>query len=50
MTTPTGIGTVPQNFNANITGLASGTVYHCRIDGTNSAGTSLGLDKTFNTP
>jgi hypothetical protein len=50
MTNPTGIGTIPQNFNANITGLTSGTVYHCRIDGTNSAGTSLGLDKTFNTP
>jgi len=50
MTPPTGIGTIPQDFSANITGLASGTLYHCRIDATNSAGTSLGLDKTFNTP
>jgi hypothetical protein len=50
MTPPTGIGTLPQNFTANITGLASGMLYHCRIDATNSAGTGLGLDKTFNTP
>lgn len=49
-TTPTFIGALPQNFNANITGLASGTLYHFRIDATNIAGASLGLDNTFSTP
>ena len=37
------------NVSANLTGLASNTVYHYRIKGSNSSGTSWGVDKTFTT-
>ena len=40
-------GNTYQNVNADITGLTAGTVYHFRIVGMNSAGTSYGIDRTF---
>ena len=43
-------GSTIQNVTANITGLSPSTVYHFRLVGTNSHGTSYGSDKTFTTP
>src|SRR5206468_4970112 len=43
-------GSTTQNVTANITGLSPSTVYHFRLVGTNSHGTSYGSDKTFTTP
>ena len=37
------------NVSANITGLAPNTLYHYRVEATNSAGTSYGNDLTFTT-
>ena len=42
-----GSGSTAVNVSANISGLTSGTTYHFRIAGTNSAGTSNGSDLTF---
>ena len=41
------MGSAYQNVNAVITGLISGTAYHFRIVGTNSAGTTYGADRIF---
>jgi phage head maturation protease len=56
-TTSYGLTTAPQSkagntylsVSANISGLMASTVYHYRIVGTNSAGTTYGGDKTFTT-
>jgi hypothetical protein len=42
-------GNTVTTTSANITGLACNTLYHFRISGTNSAGTSNGNDMTFTT-
>src|SRR5207248_1635837 len=42
-------GSTALNVNANISGLSASTMYHFRIAGTNSAGTTFGSDKTFTT-
>ncbi len=46
-TVSAGSGSTAVNVSANISGLTSGTTYHFRIAGTNSAGTSNGSDLTF---
>jgi hypothetical protein len=46
---PSQTGNTFRNVSANISGLSSSHVYHCRIVATNSAGTSLGSDRTFTT-
>ena len=43
-------GNTYRNIAANISSLATHTTYHFRIVATNSAGTRMGSDKTFNTP
>ena len=43
-------GNTYRNIAANISGLATHTTYHFRILAKNSAGTSLGIDRTFTTP
>jgi hypothetical protein len=43
-------GNTYRNIAANISGLATHTTYHFRIVATNSAGTRMGSDRTFNTP
>jgi hypothetical protein len=40
----------PLTLAALISGLSPGTLYHCRLVATNSAGVSLGADLTFTTP
>jgi len=42
-------GTTTQNITANLTGLTPATVYHFRIKGVNSVGTTYGADNTFMT-
>ena len=42
-------GTNYQNVNVDVTGLTTGTTYHFRAKGTNSAGTTNGDDQTFTT-
>ena len=42
-------GTAPQGVSASLTGLPSGTLYHYRLTGTNSAGTASTSDGTFTT-
>jgi parallel beta-helix repeat protein len=42
-------GTNSQNVSVGVTGLATGTTYHFRVRGTNSAGTTNGDDQTFTT-
>lgn len=42
-------GTAPQSVSASPTGLPSGTLYHYRLTGTNSAGTTSTSDGTFAT-
>jgi hypothetical protein len=42
-------GTGTGVFNANLSGLAIGTLYHIRAYATNSSGTSYGVDLTFTT-
>ena len=42
-------GNTYRNVSANISSLTASTTYHFRIVGTNSAGTTLGSDKTFTT-
>jgi outer membrane protein assembly factor BamB len=51
LTTPTQskAGNTYQNVAANISGLATSTVYHFRIVATNSAGIVFGSDKSFAT-
>jgi plastocyanin len=56
-TTSYGLTTAPQshtgntylNVSANISSLTASTIYHFRIVASNSAGTSLGSDRTFTT-
>jgi hypothetical protein len=56
-TTSYGLTTAPQshngntylNISANISSLSANTIYHYRIVASNSAGTSLGSDRTFTT-
>jgi plastocyanin len=43
-------GNTYRNIASNIGGLTTGTIYHFRIVATNSAGTRMGLDRTFTTP
>jgi hypothetical protein len=43
-------GNTYQNVIANISGLSTGTTYHFRNVGTNTAGTTYGGDRTFRTP
>ncbi len=40
---------VATEVSAEISGLAPGTVYHCRVKGENAGGISYGNDKTFTT-
>ncbi len=42
-------GTTDTAVSKAITGLASNTLYHFRVDATNSGGTTDGLDQTFTT-
>jgi plastocyanin len=42
-------GTTFRNISANISGLSASTVYHFRIVATNTAGTTMGSDRTFTT-
>ena len=51
-TTPrqTQTGNTYRNITANISGLTTHHTYHFRIVATNSAGTRMGSDRTFNTP
>jgi len=42
-------GDTTMNITANITGLSSATLYHFRIKGINSDGTTYGYDTTFTT-
>jgi hypothetical protein len=42
-----GSGTAPQTVTLNLVGLHPGTTYHYRLTGGNSAGTSVGNDRTF---
>ena len=49
-TTPTQSRTTGQTFAQTISGLDSGTTYHFRAVATNTAGTSNGPDRTFETP
>jgi hypothetical protein len=42
-----GSGTKAVTVSATLTGLASGAVYHFRIEATSSAGTTVGSDMTF---
>ncbi|MBI3605386.1 MAG: hypothetical protein HY202_05100, partial [Nitrospirae bacterium] len=42
-------GTTPVAVSANISGLSINTLYHFRVDATNSSGTSYGTDATFTT-
>ncbi|MBJ7259722.1 MAG: Ig-like domain-containing protein [Chthoniobacterales bacterium] len=44
-----GSGNSPINVSASLTGLAAGTTYHYRVYATNSVGTTLGEDATFDT-
>lgn len=44
-----GTGTADVNASAGITGLTAGTVYHYRVEASNSAGTTDGSDQTFTT-
>jgi trimeric autotransporter adhesin len=46
---PSQTGNTFRAVSANISGLSASHVYHCRIVATNSAGTSLGSDRTFTT-
>ncbi|MEI6684045.1 MAG: GEVED domain-containing protein, partial [Bacteroidota bacterium] len=48
-TGPTISGGTSQNVSGNATGLTANTLYHYRVHATNSAGTTLGNDLTFNT-
>jgi N-acetylneuraminic acid mutarotase len=56
-TTSYGLTTAPQshsgntyvNISANISSLTASTIYHFRVVASNSAGTSMGSDKTFTT-
>ena len=43
-------GNTYRNITANISGLSASHLYHFRIVATNSAGTRMGSDRTFNTP
>jgi plastocyanin len=47
--TQTQTGTTYRNIAANISGLMAHTTYHFRIVATNSAGTTMGGDRTFTT-
>lgn len=48
--TPTPVaGSTATNVSANITGLLPGTLYHYRVVGANSYGTTNGTDMTFTT-
>ncbi|MFM8718314.1 MAG: Ig-like domain-containing protein, partial [Chthoniobacterales bacterium] len=44
-----GSGNSPVNVNANLTGLTPGTLYHYRAMATNSVGSTIGADGTFET-
>ncbi|MFM8807808.1 MAG: hypothetical protein ACKOJB_02685, partial [Chthoniobacterales bacterium] len=44
-----GSGNSPVNVNANLTGLTPGTLYHYRATATNSVGSTIGADGTFET-
>lgn len=44
-----GSGSSSEAVSASVTGLASNTTYHYRIDATNSTGTTNGSDQTFTT-
>jgi hypothetical protein len=44
-----GSGTTAQTESTTLTGLSPNTVYHSRIEATNSSGTSYGGDQTFTT-
>jgi hypothetical protein len=48
--TQTQTGNTYRNIIANISGLTTHHTYHFRIVATNSAGTRMGTDMTFNTP
>jgi hypothetical protein len=43
-------GNTYRNITANISGLSASQLYHFRIVAINSAGTRMGIDRTFNTP
>lgn len=47
--TDAGSGTADVPVSANLTGLASSTIYHYRVVGVSSAGTTDGADQTFTT-
>jgi len=44
-----GSGNSPVNVNATLTGLTPGTLYHYRTTATNSVGSTIGTDGTFET-
>src|SRR4029453_11033467 len=48
--TQTKTGNTSLPITANISGLTTHHTYHFRIVATNSAGTRMGSDRTFNTP
>ena len=48
--TQTQAGNTSRPITANISGLSASHLYHFRIVATNSAGTRMGSDRTFNTP
>jgi formylglycine-generating enzyme required for sulfatase activity len=48
--TSTGEGSSSVSVSASLTGLSKNTTYHYRLVATNSAGTSVGSDKSFITP
>jgi len=44
-----GSGNSPVNASNNLTGLTAGTLYHYRVNATNSVGLTIGADGTFET-
>ena len=44
-----GNGNSPVNVSNNVTGLTAGTLYHYRVKATNSVGSTIGADGTFET-
>jgi uncharacterized repeat protein (TIGR01451 family) len=44
-----GSGNSPVNVSNNLTGLTAGTLYHYRVNATNSVGPTIGADGTFET-
>ena len=48
--TQTYSGSTTQNVFASVSNLSAGAIYHFRIVGSNTAGTTYGVDSTFTTP